>query len=307
MVLIPHAKNAKKELVKSDSAVEVNNKSQVLRTQLRHRNKAASTKHTAIDDSAASTKHTAIDDSAASDDEADKEMKRGQEIQTLRYKLVDSAWRFTNFTFTSIIGLVLLYQEHEWMLNPELYFVGAPNFQPMSPLLKFFYQVCYASYIVGTWSVFMEPKQKDFIAMVVHHFTTLFLIHSSFMAGMYRIGAVILLLHEVSDPFMEIAKCFFYLNYKKLADLFFAMFAVVFMITRNFIFPYYVIGSIPKYCHHEDGTAIPNGKSWMRDSAFIGLCLLEVLHIYWAILILKMIKLALTNSGVQGDIRNEED
>lgn len=273
--------------------MEVDNNTEVLGkdSRIRQRNKASAAQETNVQDR----------------DSSDEDKKVEKEIRALRSKFVDSAWRFTNFTITSIIGFVLLYQEHEWMLRPEMYYKGAPNLQPMSALLKFFYKVCYGSYIFGTWSVFSDPKQKDFVAMVVHHFTTLFLVHSSFMTGMFRIGAVILLLHEVSDPFMEIAKCFFYLNYKKTADLFFALFAVVFMVTRNFIFPYYVIGSIPKYCHNEDGTAIPDGKSWVRDSAFVALCLLEVLHIYWAILILKMIKLALTNSGVQGDIRNEDD
>jgi ceramide synthetase len=127
------------------------------------------------------------------------------------------------------------------------------------------------------------------------------------MTGFFRIGTVILLIHEVSDPFMEIAKMFFYLNYKQAADIFFALFAIVFIITRNLIFPYYVIASIPKYCYHEDGSDIPYGKGYIRDSAFIALCILEVLHIYWAALILKMVKLAVTKAGVQGDIRNEDD
>ena len=79
------------------------------------------------------------------------------------------------------------------------------------------------------------------------------------------------------------------------------------MITRNFLFPVYVIASIPRYSFHEDGTDMPYGKGYIRDSLFVALCVLAILHMYWAALILQMVKLAITNSGVQGDIRNEDD
>ena len=90
-----------------------------------------------------------------------------------------------------------------------------------------------------------------------------------------------------------------------MADIFFALFAAVFLASRNFIFPIYIIGSIPKYAYIEGNVPIERG--YIRDCAFLALCVLEVLHIYWGGLILQMVKLAVTNSGVQGDIRNDDD
>ena len=294
----------KKELSKADSAVEIDCKvaESAVKADGKSAEKSTLLRNRRTDPAQKENPRDEVVNSA--DDQANQ--KAVKAVLAQRTKFIISGWRFVNFSITSIIGLILLSKEHDWMLNPVLYFKGF-EFQTMSPLLKLFYKIGYASYAYGTLNVFIEPKQKDFNVMVTHHITTLFLIHMSFMTGLFRIGAVILLIHEVSDPFMEIAKIFFYLNYKQVADVFFALFAVVFIITRNIIFPYYVISSLPRYGYHDDGRAVPYGKKYIRDIAFGSLCCLEVLHIYWAALILKMVKLAVSESGVQGDIRNEDD
>lgn len=46
--------------------------------------------------------------------------------------------------------------------------------------------------------------------MLIHHTTTIFLIITSYLWGFHRIGCVILLLHDMSDPFMEVAKASLY-------------------------------------------------------------------------------------------------
>jgi hypothetical protein len=133
-----------------------------------------------------------------------------------RLKFVISAWKFTNFSITSALGLYLLATEG-WMTHPVEYFEGYGS-HPMSPLLKVFYQIGFASYAYATASVFIEPRQKDFVFMVVHHIATLFLIHMSYLNGFFRIGSAILLCHEVSDPFMEIAKMFLYAGANKVCN-----------------------------------------------------------------------------------------
>lgn len=80
---------------------------------------------------------------------------------------------------------------------------------------------------------------------------------------------------------------------------------IVFLITRNFIFPYYVISSISKYCRYPDGTMLPsNGMNYALQ---IGLWTLEILHVYWASLIIKMAYKAIVKGSVEDDIRDVED
>ena len=146
-------------------------------------------------------------DSAAhlSDDIENFELKK---IQNTRVKFVVSGWKFINYCITSAIGIYCLSVE-EWMWNPVLYFKNF-DFQSLSAPIKLYYQIGLASYIYASISVFIQPKQKDFYIMLVHHVTTLFLIYTSLLSGLHRIGSVILVLHEISDPFMEVAKLFLY-------------------------------------------------------------------------------------------------
>ncbi|KAJ3201280.1 Ceramide synthase 3 [Dinochytrium kinnereticum] len=157
------------------------------------------------------------------------------------------------------------------------------------------------------FSAFTEPKQKDFVALLIHHIATVVVIMASYVLGLYRIGAVIMLLHDVSDPFMEIAKMFVYTGRQKLADIFFILFALVFIFTRNFIFPVYIITASPFYGYHPDGSVIPYGRYDLNYFCVACLCVLCVLHYYWAYLIVRMAIKALVDKKVEGDIRDDED
>ena len=74
------------------------------------------------------------------------------------------------------------------------------------------------------------------------------------------------------------------------------------MVTRNFIYPAYVAGSVHRHCNFPDGRKMPDEETnfWFQ----VTLWTLEVLHVYWAILILRMVYKAIRDSGVKDDIRN---
>lgn len=141
--------------------------------------------------------------------------------------------------------------------------------------------------------------------MVIHHITTIFLISASYLNGFQRIGCVILLLHDVADPFMECAKACLYAGKQVLADIFITVFALVFFFTRLYVYPVYVISSIPYYAYWDDGSLMP---SWaFNRAALTALCILLALHIYWGYLICVVVAKAVLNNGVQGDVRDEDD
>ena len=64
-----------------------------------------------------------------------------------------------------------------------------------------------------------EPKQKvtDYIALIIHHGVTLYLLYTSYTMGFFRVGVVIAFLHDLSDPFMEIAKIALYSKRNKVS------------------------------------------------------------------------------------------
>ena len=131
----------------------------------------------------------------------------------------------------------------------------------------------------------------------------------------HRIGIVIATLHDISDPLMEFAKLLLYSGYQKVefrliqcADIFFGIFAATFVFTRNYIFPVYVINSIRKYADYEYQTKT------IYTLFFVALWILELLHLYWAALvliffnqILRMAKSQLIDQkGLKDDIRNKD-
>ena len=75
-------------------------------------------------------------------------------------------------------------------------------------------------------SQFHNPVRKDFVAMFIHHWTTLSLIFCSFVGGKTRCGCIILSIHESADVFLEAAKMFNYCSLPKLADFWFICFSL---------------------------------------------------------------------------------
>ncbi|KAJ3155158.1 hypothetical protein HDU89_007348 [Geranomyces variabilis] len=222
-----------------------------------------------------------------------------------RYKFVLSGWKFITYGVSTAIGAYIIYAE-DWLLTPRLYWTNFGNPGVMTPLMKLYYKTGFSSYLYGSISIiFFEPRQKDFAVMVSHHLVTLSLMFLSYLWPYFRIGCAILLLHDLSDPIMELAKMALYAGKTRLADALFGTFALVFIVTRNWIFPFYVIRSVFQYAYDAPHPTLAMGIS-VRDAAVAGLCMLELFHLFWASLILRMAKNAIVNKGVGDDTRNTE-
>jgi ceramide synthetase len=122
------------------------------------------------------------------------------------------------------------------------------------------------------------------------------------------VGSSILLLHDSSDVFLESAKVFNYTSKAKghgwaklCCDIFFACFAVTFLVTRLVIFPRYIIFSVFFEAPNHFGT------KWAGFWFFcLLLVVLQILHIFWFYLIAKMIY-RLVSTGIEKDERSDDD
>ena len=61
--------------------------------------------------------------------------------------------------------------------------------------------------------VFIDKPLKDFYVMLFHHIVTVCLILFSYLLGHHRIGVLVLMCHDVSDVFLDYAKCLHYLDF----------------------------------------------------------------------------------------------
>merc|ERR1712178_537977 len=165
----------------------------------------------------------------------------------------------------------------------------------------FLYQIELAFYVSLVLSLFNDVKRKDFTEQIIHHFATITLVVFSYLANFIRIGTLVLILHDISDIFLEAAKCFIYCKKGKVADVLFAVFAVTFIITRDFMFPWMVIHtSLVK-------------SMWLFEPYFAYyafnafLMIIQVLNWFWSFTILRMAYRLMTQSEIGEDDRSDND
>ncbi len=123
--------------------------------------------------------------------------------------------------------------------------------------------------------------------MMVHHVVTNLLIFASYLTGMFRIGAFIMVLHDMADPWMEAAKLSLYAGNQDMANVLFAIFAIVFAISRLYYYPKFAVMGVWQF----GSKVLPVKQFW----GFVSLLTaLQCLHIFWFALVQFLI--LLTNS-----------
>lgn len=153
----------------------------------------------------------------------------------------------------------------------------------------------------------VETQRKDFLEMGVHHATTVALIGLSYTYGYYRIGLLVMALHDVGDIFLYSAKFFNYLRATIVTNALFGLFVVVFFISRLMIFPSVIRaawGPITGYLPEVDYRQFPG--SYILPGL---LTVLQVLHVLWFVLILKMLHrmFIIKSDEPTKDIRSEDE
>ncbi|XP_073308407.1 ceramide synthase LOH2-like [Primulina huaijiensis] len=221
-------------------------------------------------------------------------------------KCSESMWKLTYYA--TVEFCILSSTNHEsWFSNVREYFRGWPD-QELKRSLKFIYMCQCGFYIYSIAALLTrETRRKDFFVMMSHHAVTVILIAYSYMTSFFRIGAVILALHDASDVFLEAAKVFKYSENELGASICFGFFALSWLVLRLIIFPFWVIRSSSYYsCEF---LRLSEPYMMMIYYAFNTMLLtLLALHIYWWILIWSMITRQLKNKGKVGeDIRSDSE
>lgn len=151
-----------------------------------------------------------------------------------------------------------------------------------------------------------ETRRKDFWATMSHHIVTVLLIGFSYFLGFTKIGLVIMFLHDVCDPFLELAKLGGYASAEGVTNTLFAIFTVLWISMRVVYFPIWVIYSVLFLALDAvAGDADPTPFMYIYYG-FAGLLIfLWLLHLFWTYMILKVALLALC--GVSAKDTREDD
>lgn len=127
----------------------------------------------------------------------------------------------------------------------------------------------------------IETRRKDFWEMALHHLVTICLIAGSVHMQYERIGLMILLLHDISDIFLETGKIFTYLDNDPVATIAFLGLIVTWFVARCVYFPLKILRSV--WVEHVGYMKIPYGEHFG-----VLLLILQVLNIFWFCLLLNM-------------------
>lgn len=228
-------------------------------------------------------------------------------------KFKESAWKGVYFLSAELLALTVTYNE-PWFTNTMNFWVGPGDQIWPDQQMKFKLKAVYM-YGAGfyTYSIiallFWETRRSDFGLSMTHHVASVFLIAMSYIFRFARVGSVVLAIHDASDVFLEVGKISKYSGRQLIADVSFLLFVISWVILRLIYFPFWVLRStsyevvqiLDKEKHKFDGPIY----------YYVFNCLLFsllVLHIYWWVLMYRMLVRQIQSRGHVGDdIRSDSE
>uniref|UniRef100_A0A6B2EE38 Protein transporter n=1 Tax=Phlebotomus kandelakii TaxID=1109342 RepID=A0A6B2EE38_9DIPT len=221
--------------------------------------------------------------------------RRAQDKPSTLVKFCENSWRCIYYTYSFCYGVVFLWNK-PWFWEIKHCWYGYPH-QSVDNDIWWYYMISLAFYWSLTISQFRDVKRKDFWQMFVHHMVTLLLLSLSWVCNLHRVGSLVLVVHDCADIFLEAAKLTKYANYQKVCDAIFAIFIVVWIVTR--------LGFFPRLLYSTSVEApgiLPMFPAYYIFNSL--LILLLVLHVVWTYLILQIAYRALQCGQMDGDIRS---
>ncbi|KAG2702585.1 hypothetical protein I3843_06G090100 [Carya illinoinensis] len=228
-------------------------------------------------------------------------------------KFKESAWKCIYYLSAELLALYVTYDE-PWFTTTRYFWVGPgdqvwPD-QRIKLKLKGLYMFAAGFYTYSIFAlIFWETRRSDFGVSMGHHFATLILIVLSYIFRFSRVGSVVLALHDASDVFLEVGKMSKYSGAERIASFAFILFVLSWILLRLIYYPFWVLWStsyevvltLDQEKHPVDG---PIYYYVFNTLLF---CLL-VLHIYWWVLMYRMLVKQIQARGQLGDdVRSDSE
>ena len=176
--------------------------------------------------------------------------------------------------------------------------------QETDALLVWYYILSMGYHMQRTLAQFSNPARKDFVALCIHHWSTLTCLLFSYLAAFLRTGSLVMFIHENSDIFLESAKISSYVSWNFGKELFFGLFVISWVAMRLWAFSYKVLYEIVRFGSKQ--LWIGNSPLFYNWTCVVLLFVLEALHIYWGGMILRMMMRKMAGKKLQ-DIRSENE
>ncbi|KAL9225822.1 hypothetical protein vseg_001703 [Gypsophila vaccaria] len=228
-------------------------------------------------------------------------------------KFKESAWKCVYYLSAEILAVSVTYNE-PWFTNTRNFWVGPgeqiwPDLK-MKMKLKGLYMYVAGFYTYSIFAlIFWETRRSDFGVSMGHHIATAILIVLSYTARFARAGSVILALHDASDVFLEVGKMSKYSGAEAIASFSFILFVISWVVLRLTYYPFWILWSTS----YEVVQTLDKDKHPVEGPIYYYLfntllyCLL-VLHIYWWVLMYRMlVKQVQARGQLSDDVRSDSE
>ncbi|XP_059478927.1 ceramide synthase 6 [Neocloeon triangulifer] len=223
-------------------------------------------------------------------------LRKAQDRPTTLVKFCESSWRCLYYAISFSYGFYIL-KDKVWFKDINHCWYNYPH-QNLTRDVWWYYMMNMAFYWSLTISQFFDIKRKDFWQMFVHHIATLMLMSFSWVCNLFRIGSLVIVVHDIADIFLDGAKALKYANYQRTCDCVFAVFTCVWIISRIIVYPLWII----KATSIEAPTIVEMFPAYYIFNSL--LLLLLVLHIGWTYLILRIVQNSIMAGQMDGDVRS---
>ncbi|KAG2262045.1 hypothetical protein Bca52824_069124 [Brassica carinata] len=206
-------------------------------------------------------------------------------------KFKESAWKCVYYLSAEILALSVTYNE-PWFMNTKY----------------FWYVAGFYTYSIFAL-IFWETRRSDFGVSMGHHIATLILIVLSYVCSFSRVGSVVLALHDASDVFLEVGKMSKYSGAERIASFSFILFVMSWIVLRLIYYPFWILWSTS----YEVLLVLDLDKLPVEGHIYYYICntllyCLLVLHIYWWVLIYRMLVKQIQDRGkLSEDVRSDSE
>ncbi|XP_042025290.1 ASC1-like protein [Salvia splendens] len=228
-------------------------------------------------------------------------------------KFKESAWKCVYFLSAEILALSVTYNE-PWFTKTKHFWEGPGNQtwpkQKYKLKLKGLYMYTGGFYVYSIFAlIFWEMRRSDFWVSMGHHVVSSTLIILSYILRFGRVGSMVLALHDATDVFLEIGKMSKYSGAEALASCSFVMFVLLWIILRLIYYPFWILWSTSyELIEYLDKETL-KGEGPIYYYVFNTLLFyLLVLHVYWWVLMFRMLVAQIKAGGaVSDDVRSDSE
>ncbi|KAJ1667740.1 Sphingosine N-acyltransferase lag1 [Coemansia sp. RSA 1813] len=224
----------------------------------------------------------------------------------------EQGWLTIYYLLSNSAGIYVMYGSPYWM-NTKGFWTNYPEgHKQMTPLMKSYYLIQLGFWFQQVFVLLIEERRKDFLVMLTHHIITCNLLCWSLYMNFTRIGNAILCCMDSSDIFLSGTKCTRYLGFERAAVASFVVFILSWVYTRHYLYfkIMYSIAFESTSMFNNDIWDPSNGSFYSYNviSTFgVFLALLQLLIIYWFVLVLRIIYRIIFYSNLDDTRSDSED